>query len=852
MADTPVGTAFVEIRPDLRGFEAELSVALRSALRNITPPTAGLTKSATAQTALGVATRGTTKALSEQAVVMQVNSTELARFSRGVAATSLAQFGLRGATLAATSAFLAGAASLTALAKAVGLATSFNSQLSVFGAVTGATADQIRQVSEAAKALGKDLTLPGVTATDAATAMTELAKAGLSVRDAIAGARGVLQLAGAANINLAQATEIAASALNAFGLSGRDAVNVADVLANAANAAQGSIVDVGIAFQQAAAVGHQVGLSFRDTTLFITELARAGLTGSDAGTSLRTALIRLINPTKKAKDIFKELGISIRDAQGNLRPEFFVNLGDALAKMSKKQRDATLAIIGGQDAVRALAILSRQSIKTLLDQRDALDTAGTAAKVNAARMVGLAGAGANLQNTIESLALSLGQKAVPSLVGATNAVTGFITAAAQSPVVGILGETFHVVATAVGDLAQTLQVASPILGTFVSGLAAVASAVGPSAILAGVAAYLALTRAFGTATLGLRLFLAEVSTSIALGGGLRAATSLLAESFLAFATSTAGVTLAIAALVGGLIFLASRETDTERATRRLAASTRDLAGAFSSASQAGDALAHTRIAERTDALAVATAKLGVVQAHQALASLPATATAFQRAEAQNRVLVAEQDLVVVEQRLADTRARLATETRNNTVANQNLNAALDDEIQKIQGVIDAEARRAEAIGTFHFDSAITKEGLAREAVVARIKEQADAQRKLQGDEHQQVARRLDDLALLAQRVKNVGQLRPIATALFSTKDLSQGLLRVEALLRSTGDRGSESMVAAIRRNLSSADLKSFVAGQLAQLAATFGQSGQNAGLAFFLNIQAALRSSLQATLAEIQ
>ena len=226
MADTPVGTAFVEIRPDLRGFEAELQAALRTAVRNIVPPTAGLGKAATGQAALGAATRGTTKALSEQAVVMQVNSTELARFSRGVAATTLSQFGLRGATLASTSAFLAGAAAITALARAVGFATSFNSQLAVFAATTGATASQMEQVSEAAKALGRDLTLPGVSATDAAIAMTELAKAGLSVQDAIDGTRGVLQLAGAAGIDFAQATEIAASAINAFGLSGRDAGRV--------------------------------------------------------------------------------------------------------------------------------------------------------------------------------------------------------------------------------------------------------------------------------------------------------------------------------------------------------------------------------------------------------------------------------------------------------------------------------------------------------------------------------------------------------------------------------------------------------------------------------------------------
>ena len=91
--------------------------------------------------------------------------------------------------------------------------------------------------------------------------MTELAKAGLSVRDSLAGARGVLQLSAAAQIGIADATELSASALNAFQLAGGEAVHVADLLANAANNAQGSISDMGLALRQSAAVAKLVGIS---------------------------------------------------------------------------------------------------------------------------------------------------------------------------------------------------------------------------------------------------------------------------------------------------------------------------------------------------------------------------------------------------------------------------------------------------------------------------------------------------------------------------------------------------------------------------------------------------------------
>lgn len=831
MADTPVGTAFVEIRPDLRGFEAELTAALRSAVRNITPPTVGLTKGATAQTALGVATRGTTKALSEQATVMQVNSTELARFSRGVAATSLAQFGLRGATLAATSSFLAGAAALTALSRAVSIAVKFNSQIAVFGATTGATAAQLQKVSDAAKALGRDFTLPGVTATDAAVAMTELAKAGLSVEDAIAGARGVLQLAGAANIDFAQAVELAASAINAFNLAGRDAGKVADTLANAANAAQGSITDVGIAFQQAAAIGHQVGLTFQDVTLFITELARAGLTGSDAGTSLRTALIRLINPTKKAQEIFKKLGIEVRDAQGNLRPEFFTNLGIAIKGMSAKQRDATLAIIGGQDAIRALAILSRGTAGDVLKLRDNLDKTGTAAKVNQARMTGLAGAGGNLQNTIEGFALSLGQKAIPSLIGLTNALTDFVSAVAQSPAIGVLGQTFHSIADAVKLLGEAVQVSAPVIGGLVSGLSAVAGAIGPSAILAGVAAYLAFGRALTVTIPRITAFVSELLAAraataayVAAQAGAGIASAGFGASLLAAINPVTAWTVAIAAAVAITVFLITRQSEAEKAAKALAGATRDLASAFQEASNQADALANAQSALKTDQIALQAAKLAAVQARRDLAQSKAAAGSFERAQLENRLAFALDGVRRAEQQVAADRKAVTTGQKDATAADAARFDALKKEADATKRVAK-EIERAQGLSKLGFGGDTTRETKAQQNVIDKLNERADAERKLTGEQHRAVAERL---AAIAQLVGKVKDLPLTIDLIFQAPNLDTGLKRVEDNLKLTGQKGGASFVDALRLALNPNAIRDL----LGDLPGVFAAIGKKSGTDF--------------------
>lgn len=334
--------------------------------------------------------------------------------------------GLRGAALTAATGFIAVSAAAIGLRKAVGIASDLEDELAVFKVTSGATADQMEQVSKRAEELGKDITLPAVSAADAGTALTELSKAGLSVQDAMDGARGVLQLATAANIDFTAATNLSASALNAFGLAGSEASHVADVLANSANESQGSITDAGVALQQSAAVARQAGLSLEQTVAALTLFARAGLRGSDAGTSLRTALIRLINPSEKAEKVIQRLGLRVRDASGNIDLSVFQQFTDATRKMTAAQRDQALAVVFGQDAIRGAAILAREGTAGLTREEAAINKAGTAAEVAGARTSGLSGALENLKNQIADVGLTLGQSMLPGLTDFTRLAAGSV------------------------------------------------------------------------------------------------------------------------------------------------------------------------------------------------------------------------------------------------------------------------------------------------------------------------------------------------------------------------------------------------------------------------------------------
>ena len=279
------------------------------------------------------------------------------------------------------------------------------------------------RVGATAKQLGRDITLPGVAANDAAEAMSLLlSRAGLNVDDAVTAARGALQLATAAQITNTEAVKLTASALNAFGLAGNQATHVADVLTNAANASQGEITDMGIALQQAAAVARQAGISLEDTTAMLSLLAKNGIAGSDAGTSLRVALTRLQAPTKKATAELERLGVTVRDGAGNVRPEVFNDIVKALERTGgATQKARSLFVIFGQDAQRAASVLGARASVGWSGCGMRSDQTGSAAELAAARMTGLRGAGENLKNQLSALGLSLGESLTPALAGITTA-----------------------------------------------------------------------------------------------------------------------------------------------------------------------------------------------------------------------------------------------------------------------------------------------------------------------------------------------------------------------------------------------------------------------------------------------
>lgn len=206
-----------------------------------------------------------------------------------------------------TTATVAGGLIVGGLALAVKSAASFEERLSAIKAVSGNTAAEMEKVRSKALQIGKDTSF---SATEAATAMEELSKAGISTTDILGGAAdATVALAAAGEVDLPFAAGIASNAMNQFNLKAADLPNVANKIAGAANASAIDVKEFGYSLSQVGAVAHLAGLSFDDTAVAIAEMGNAGIKGSDAGTSLKTMLMRLQPTTKSALNAMEDLGL---------------------------------------------------------------------------------------------------------------------------------------------------------------------------------------------------------------------------------------------------------------------------------------------------------------------------------------------------------------------------------------------------------------------------------------------------------------------------------------------------------------------------------------------------------------
>lgn len=361
-------------------------------------------------------------------------------------------------------------------------AAGFEQSMNMLQVATGATEQAMQSLQSKALQLGAETSF---SAGEAAEAMLELAKAGMSAEQTMAAIGGVMELAAAGNVGLAQAATITAAALNAFHLPAQEAANVANLLAAAANASAADITDLAQGLQQGGFAFGAAGQQVDDLVASLAILTNVGLTGSDAGTALKNAMMRLMNPTKKAAELMDELGINAYDAQGNMLPfaDVIDEINQGTKDMTQEQRNAALSTIFLSDGMKAFIPLLDAGKDGFLKMKEEVNAEGAAAEMANARMKGLAGAIEYIKGSIESVLIEV---ALPfldflsqTIRRVADAITGFtkLPAPLRNAVLAFLG-----VLAAIGPVVLALGTLGSVLGAILSPIGLIGLA------LAGLAA----------------------------------------------------------------------------------------------------------------------------------------------------------------------------------------------------------------------------------------------------------------------------------------------------------------------------------------------------------------------------
>lgn len=343
--------------------------------------------------------------------------------------------GFAGGMLMNTSAQMAGAAGIGyGVYDTVKTSMDFDAALSGVKALVPAGEDATRvmeAVRQKAMELGQETAFGD---TDVAKGMTELLKAGIDFKSVMGDAtKAALDLAVVGGLELPEAAKIMSTAMNAFKVT--DATHAADTLSGAANASATNVHEMSYAMSACASVAAGMGVSFEDTSAALALFAKNGLLGSDAGTSLKTMLSRLVPSTDQAADEFRRLGLMTADgknkffdAKGNMKSmaEVAGILQNALKGMTAEQRQAKLNTLFGSDAIRGAIILSENGADGFNDMAEAM-TRFTAAGSAATMRDNLKGDIEELSGAWENFQVTLMRgKATSGLRGLTQELGGIV------------------------------------------------------------------------------------------------------------------------------------------------------------------------------------------------------------------------------------------------------------------------------------------------------------------------------------------------------------------------------------------------------------------------------------------
>ncbi|MBP2846331.1 phage tail tape measure protein [Dickeya oryzae] len=215
---------------------------------------------------------------------------------------------------------------------------------------------QLAVLRAQAKKLGAETAF---TTRDAASGQAFLAMAGFTPQAIQAALPGVLNMALAGGMELGETADIGSNILSQFNLDASQMDRVGDVLTGTFTRTNTDLTNLGETMKYAGPAAAALGVSLEDAAAMAGMLANGGKKGSDAGTAMLAIFARLAKPPKEAADALKELGVSVADAKGKMRPmqDVLLDLFKTTKKYGQVDQLSFFKDIAGQEALVSLQML---------------------------------------------------------------------------------------------------------------------------------------------------------------------------------------------------------------------------------------------------------------------------------------------------------------------------------------------------------------------------------------------------------------------------------------------------------------------------------------------------------------
>lgn len=283
----------------------------------------------------------------------------------------------------------------------------FTASMSEVGAITGATGEELEKLNQTAREYGATTKF---SATETAQALKYMALAGWDVNTSIEALPGILDLAAAAGLDLAQASDMVTDYLSAFGMAAKDAAYMADLLTYAQGNSNTSAAQLGQAWGNCAANMHAAGQDVETTTALLEAMANQGLKSAEAGTALAAIMRDITDKMKNGKIQIGDTAVTVADAAGNFRDltDILADVEKAVNGLGTAETETALSTTFTSRSLKGMNLVLNEGMENISGYEEALrKSTGTAADAAKTMSDNLSGDLKTLDSALEDLKLSI-------------------------------------------------------------------------------------------------------------------------------------------------------------------------------------------------------------------------------------------------------------------------------------------------------------------------------------------------------------------------------------------------------------------------------------------------------------